>query len=81
MTSRLSVVQSKKKKKKKYRGIFETQTSGNKTNSGEMGLNIRTLASPKVEQDQVSGGVSVICSHAALRIHFQSKMGLFGNRM
>ena len=27
-------------------------------------LNIRTLASPKVGQDQVSGGVSVPCRHA-----------------
>ena len=32
---------------------------------GEIGLNIRTLASPKVGQDQVSGGVSVLCWHAA----------------
>ena len=39
--------------------MFETQKSGNKTSSGEIGLNIRTLASPKVGQDQVSGGVSV----------------------
>ena len=44
--------------------MFETQKSGNKTSSGEIGLNIRTLASPKVEQDQVSGGVSVLCWHA-----------------
>ena len=34
--------------KQKYRGMFESQTSGNKTRSGEIGLNIRTLASPKV---------------------------------
>ena len=45
--------------------MFETQKSGNKTSSGEMGLNIRTLASPKVGQDQVSGGVSVLSWHAA----------------
>ena len=51
--------------KQKYRGIFEIQKSGNKTSSGEIGLNIRTLASPEVEQDQVSGGVSVLCWHAA----------------
>ena len=36
----------------KYRGMFETQKSVNKTSSGEIGLNIRTLASPKVGQDQ-----------------------------
>ena len=47
-----------KGKKQKYRGMFETQKSGNKTSSGEIGLNIRTLASPKVGQDQVSEGVS-----------------------
>ena len=30
-----------------------------------IGLNIRTHASPKVGQDQVSGGVSILCLHAA----------------
>ena len=49
----------------KYRGMFEIQKSENKTSSGENGLNIRTLASPEVGQDQVSGGVSVLCWHAA----------------
>ena len=51
--------------KEKYRGVFEIQTSGDKTSSGEIGLDIRTHASPKVGQDQVSGGVSVLCWHAA----------------
>ena len=51
--------------KQKCRGMFETQKSGNKTSSGEIGLDIRTHASPKVGQDQVSGGVSVLCWHAA----------------
>ena len=45
--------------------MCETQKSGNMTTSGEIGLNIKTLASPKVEQGQVSGGVSVLCKHAA----------------
>ena len=45
--------------------VFENQKSGNKTSLGEIGLNIRTLASPKVGQDQVSRGVSVLCWHAA----------------
>ena len=45
--------------------MFETQKSENKTSSGEIRLNIITLASPKVGQDQVSGGVSVLCWHAA----------------
>ena len=45
--------------------MFETQKSESKTSSGEIGLDIRTHASPKVGQDQVSGGVSVLCWHAA----------------
>ena len=45
--------------------MFEIQKSGDKTSSGEIGLHIRTHASPKVGQDQVSGGVSVRCWHAA----------------
>ena len=53
------------KQKEKYRGVFETQKSGDKTSSGKIGLDIRTHASPKVGQDQVSGGVSVLCWHAA----------------
>ena len=52
------------KAKEKYRGVFEIQKSGDKTSSGEIGLDIRTHASPKVGQDQVSGGVSVPCRHA-----------------
>ena len=48
--------------KQKYRGMFETQKSGNKTSSGEIG---HTLASPKVGQDQVSDVVSILCWHAA----------------
>ena len=52
------------KAKEKYRGVFEIQKSGDKTSSGEIGLDIRTHASPKVGQDQVSGGVSVPCWHA-----------------
>ena len=54
-----------KEAKEKYRGMFEIQKSGDKTSSGEIGLDIRTHASPKVGQDQVSGGVSVLCWHAA----------------
>ena len=45
--------------------MFETQKSGNKTSSGEIGFDIRTHASPKVGQDQVSGGVNVLCWHVA----------------
>ena len=45
--------------------MFETQKSGNKTKSGETGLDIGTPASPKVGQDQVPRGVNVLCWHAA----------------
>ena len=45
--------------------MFETQKSGNKASSRENSLNIRTLAIPKVGQDQVSGGVSALWCHAA----------------
>ena len=40
------------KAKEKYRGMwmFENQKSGNKTSSGEIGLDIRTYASPKVDR-------------------------------
>ena len=51
--------------KEKIRGMFEIHKSGDNTSSGEIGLDIRTHASPKVGQDQVSGGVSVLCWHAA----------------
>ena len=51
--------------KEKYRGMFENQKSGNKTRSGEIGLDIRTHASRKVGQDQVYGGVTVLSWHAA----------------
>ena len=46
--------------KQKYRGMFETQKSGNKTSSGKIGPEIRTHASPEVGQDQVFGGVNAI---------------------
>ena len=59
--------------KEKYRGMFEIQKSGDKTSSGEIGLDIRTHASPKVGQDQVSRGVSVLCWHAAPVAYFPWK--------
>ena len=39
-----------KEAKEKYRGMFETQKSGNKISSGEIGLDIRTHVSPKVDR-------------------------------
>ena len=67
------------KAKEKYRGVFEIQKSGDKTSSGEIGLDIRTHASPKVGQDQVSGGVSVLCWHAAPVIIFLDVYNLLNN--
>ena len=63
--STIQLLQLHFKAKEKYRGVFEIQWSGDKTSSGEIGLDIRTHASPKVGQDQVSGGVSVLRWHAA----------------
>ena len=52
MSYRANIIQTLEcKQKQKYRGMFEIQKSGDKTNSGEVDLNIRTLASPKVGQD------------------------------
>ena len=47
--------------KEKYRGMFEIQKSGDKTSSGEIGLDIRTHASPKVGQDQ-ENTLEIFCS-------------------
>ena len=58
--------------------MFEIQKSGDKTSSGEIGLDIRTHASPKVGQDQVSGGVSVPCRHATPAANAPRKP-IFGN--
>ena len=52
-------------KKKSTEGCSKIKGSGDKTSSGEIGLDIRTHASPKVGQDKVSGGVSDLCWHAA----------------
>ena len=53
--------------------MFETQKSRNKTSSGDVNLNIRTLASPKVGQEQVSGGVSVPVKNYGLLISIPSQ--------
>ena len=36
--------------KEKYREVFEIQKSGDKTSSSEIGLDIRTHASPKLQK-------------------------------
>ena len=54
--------------------MFEIQKSGNKTSSGEIGLDIRTHASPKVGQDQVSGGIKTYCM---LNFSFSVFLGCF----
>ena len=53
------------KEKRSTEGCSKLKSPQNKTSSGEIGLDIRKHASPKVGQDQVSGGVSVLCWHAA----------------
>ena len=60
--------------------MFKTQKSGNKTSSGEIGLNIRTTACPKVGQDQVSGGVSVLRWHAAAVTNVLWNLSQFGKK-
>ena len=44
--------------------MCDTLKSGNKTNTGELGLIIRTHTRPKVGEGQVSRGVRVIGCHA-----------------
>ena len=41
--SSLITVSNSFKQKQKYRGMFETQKSRNKTSSGDIGLNIKTI--------------------------------------
>ena len=60
--------------------MFEIQRSGDKTSSGEIGLDIRAHASPKVGQDQVSGGVSVLCWHAAPVAYVLWKLAQLGKK-
>ena len=73
-------IQGHVKQKQKYRGMFGTRKSGNKTSSGDIGLNIRTLASPKVGQGQVSGGESVLCWHAAPVAMFYGNLSQLGQK-
>ena len=67
--------------------MLDTQKSGNKRSSGEIGLDIRTYASPKVGQDQVSEGVNVLCWPAApvanvlWKPHTLRKKVKFGNKV
>ena len=62
--SQISSFFSFERKNRSTEGCSKLKKSKNKTISGDIGLNIRTLASPKVGQDQVSGGVSFPCWHA-----------------
>ena len=71
-----TIILKSDKAKEKYRGVFEIQRSGDKTSSGEIGLDIRTHASPKVGQDQVSGGVSVL-SWTACNVFENLKIKVF----
>ena len=53
------------KQNRSTEGCSRLKRSVDMTSSGKNGLNIRTNASPKMGQDQVSGGVSVLCWLAA----------------
>ena len=55
------------KAKQKYQGMFETQKSGNKTGSGEICLNIRTLASSKVLQNYMMFILLLLPPHHNMR--------------
>ena len=48
--------------------MFETQKSRNKTSSGDIGLNIRTLASPKVGQGPFLRGAAHMYMHEQIKI-------------
>ena len=50
------------------------------TRPGENGLNIRTNASPKMRQDQVSGGVSVLFWLTATVAIFYGNLPKFGDK-
>ena len=52
------------KQNRSTEGCSKLKSPENKTCSGEICQNIRTLASPKVQQDQLSERVSVLCWHA-----------------
>ena len=52
--------------------MFETQNFGNKTSSGEIGLNTGTHASPNVGQDQMSGGASSVGMPHPLQLFYDS---------
>ena len=60
--------------------MFQTQQSENKTSSGDIGLNIRTLANPKVVQEQVSGGVSVLYWDATTLQMFYGNLSQLGKK-
>ena len=55
------------------------QRSGDKTSSGKIGLDIRTHASPKVGQDQMSGGVSVPLSACHTRCRCSMETNIWSN--
>ena len=61
--------------------MFETQKSGYKTGSEKIGLNITTLASPKVGQDQVSGGVRSSVGMPHLLQMFYGNLSQLGNKV
>ena len=69
------------KQNRNTEGCSKLKRSVDMTNSGKNGLKIRTNASPKWGQDQVSGGVSVLCWLAAPVAMFYGNLSKFGNKV
>ena len=61
------------KAKEKYRGMFEIQKSGDKTNSGEIGLDIRTHASSKNWSSGIFMMISLVLSRCCHFLHGLNK--------
>ena len=62
-------------------GCLKLKRSVDMTSSGKNGLNIRANASSKVGQDQVSGGVIVLCWLAVPVPMFYENLPKFGNKV
>ena len=71
----------KLKQNRSTEGCSKLRRSVDTTSSGKNGLNIRTNASPKMGQDQVSRGVSVLYWLAASIAMFYGNLPNLGNKV
>ena len=73
------------KQNRSTEGCPKPKSPADTTSPGKNGLNTRTNASPKcksqIGQDQMSGGVSVICWLAAPVAMFYGNLPKFGNKV